>query len=113
MTEGIKTILYPVKDIAQARELFRLLLGVEPTADESYYVGFNVAGQHIGLNPQGHAQGMTGPVGYYHVDDMDRMLDALTAAGAQAQEIKEVGGGRKVVTVIDPDGNAIGLLQDS
>ena len=33
------------------------LLGVPPQADESYYVGFEAAGQHIGLVPGG-SQGM-------------------------------------------------------
>jgi extradiol dioxygenase family protein len=66
MTEGIKTFIYPVKDLAKAKTLYGELLGVEPYMDEAYYVGFNVEGQDIGLDPHGHSQGMTGPVGYWH-----------------------------------------------
>ena len=63
MTEGIKTIIYPVKDLAREKALFSRLLGGQPDMDAAYYVGFSVGGQHIGLAPQGHSQGMTGPVG--------------------------------------------------
>jgi hypothetical protein len=39
MGPGIKTIVFPVEDLAGAKALFRNLLGVEPYADEPYYVG--------------------------------------------------------------------------
>jgi predicted enzyme related to lactoylglutathione lyase len=94
MTEGIKTIIYPVKDLAKAKTLYSELLGVEPYMDEAYYVGFNVEGQDVGLDPHGHSLGMTGPVGYWHVDDIKRSVKALLDAGAEAhQEVKDVGGG--------------------
>ena len=112
MNQGIKTIIYPVKDIAAAKALFRKLLGVEPYADEAYYVGFRVADQEIGLDPNGHSKGMTGPVGYYHVSDIKKTLQLLLDAGAKVQqEIKDVGGGKLIASVEDKDGNIIGLLQ--
>jgi predicted enzyme related to lactoylglutathione lyase len=74
MTEGVTTIIYPVKDLAKAKTLYSELLGVEPEMDEAYYVGFNVAGQDIGLDPHGHSQGMRGPVCYWHVADIERSL---------------------------------------
>lgn len=57
MIEGIRTIIYPVKDLAKARTLYSALLGVEPSMDETYYVGFTVEGQDVGLDPHGHSQG--------------------------------------------------------
>ncbi len=112
MTEGMRTIIYPVKDIARAKALYRKLLAVEPNMDEAYYVGFSVAGQDVGLDPQGHSQGMTGPVGYWHVDDIRKSMKLLLSAGAQAQqEIKDVGGGKLIASVKDADGNVIGLIQ--
>ncbi|HVM88411.1 MAG TPA: hypothetical protein VMT76_09490 [Puia sp.] len=42
MNNGIKTVLYPVKDIVQATALFRKFLGVDPYAEQPYYVGFKV-----------------------------------------------------------------------
>ncbi|MFD5735724.1 MULTISPECIES: VOC family protein [Streptomyces] len=112
-TQGIKTVLHPVSDLAAAKEVYTALLGVPPQADEPYYVGFDVAGQHIGLVPGGGGQGMTSPVAYWHVPDIEAKLAELTAAGATVKEpARDVGGGRLVATVTDPDGNVLGLLQD-
>ena len=112
MNQGIRTVIYPVKDIAQAKKLYSKLLGVEPYADQPYYVGFRVGDQEIGLDPNGHKQGMTGPVDYFHVSDIQQSLQSLVDVGAQVQqEVKDVGGGRLIAWVKDPDGNTIGLLQ--
>ena len=112
MNQGMKTIIYPVKDVAKAKKLFSELLGAEPTMDQPYYVGFNIAGQDVGLDPNGHSQGMTGPVAYWNVDDINECLERLLAAGAEAlQEVKDVGGGKLIASVKDPDGNVIGLIQ--
>jgi len=112
-TLGIKTVLHPVSDLAKAKAVFTALLGVLPQADESYYVGFEAAGQHIGLLPGGGPQGMTSPVAYWQVPDIEAKLAEVTAAGATVKEpVRDVGGGRLVATVTDPDGNVLGLLQD-
>jgi predicted enzyme related to lactoylglutathione lyase len=112
-TEGIKTVLHPVSDLAVAKEVYTALLGMPPQADSSYYVGFDAAGQHIGLVPGGGPQGMTSPVAYWHVSDIEAKLADVTAAGATLKEpAHDVGGGRLVATVTDPDGNVLGLLQD-
>jgi predicted enzyme related to lactoylglutathione lyase len=111
MNQGIRTVIYPVKDIAHAKAFYSMLLGIEPFMDEAYYVGFKVGDQEIGLDPNGHKQGMTGPVGYYHVSDIKKSLQLLLDAGAQAQqEVKDVGGGKLIATVKEPDGNMIGLI---
>ena len=112
-TMGAKTLLHPVSDVAAAKAVYAALLGVAPQTDESYYVGFEAAGQHIGLVPGGGRQGMTGPVAYWHVPDIEAKLAEVTAAGATVKEPpRDVGGGRLVATVTDPDGNVLGLLQD-
>ena len=112
-TEGIKTVLHPVSDLAKAKPVYTALLGVEPEHDASYYVGYEVAGQHIGLVPGGAQQGMTSPVAYWHVPDIEAKLAEVTAAGAKVKDApRDVGGGRLVATVTDPDGNVLGLLQD-
>jgi predicted enzyme related to lactoylglutathione lyase len=114
MTSGIRTVIYPVKDLAKAKTLYGKLAGVEPYMDEAYYVGFNVEGQDVGLDPHGHSQGMTGPVGYWHVDDIKRSLKALLDAGAEPQqEVRDVGGGKLIASVKDADGNVIGLIQST
>ena len=111
--QGIKTVLYPVSDVEKAKAVFSALLDVAPQTDSSYYVGFEVAGQHVGLLPGGGPQGLTSPVAYWHVDDIEAKVAEVTAAGATIQDApNEVGGGRVVASVVDPDGNVLGLIQD-
>ena len=112
MNQGVKTILYPVKDMARAKKLFRNLLGVEPYADQPYYVGFKIGDQDIGLVPSSSAQGQAGMTAFYDVDSIKQTLQLLLDAGAKMQQdIKDVGGGRLIAGVTDPDGNIIGPRQ--
>lgn len=112
-TQGIKTVLHPVSDLTAAKAVYTALLGAPPQADSEYYVGYDVEGQQIGLVPGGGPQGMTSPVAYWHVPDIEAKLADVTAAGATVKEpAHDVGGGRLVATVTDPDGNVLGLLQD-
>jgi predicted enzyme related to lactoylglutathione lyase len=112
MNQGISLVVYPVKDIAQAKTLYSTLLGVEPYVDGAYYVGFRVGDQEIGLDPNGHKQGLTGPIGYINVSDIRASLQTLVDAGAQIQqEVRNVGGGMLIAWVKDADGNITGLRQ--
>ena len=63
-TQGIKTVLHPVSDLETAKALYAALLGVQPMADSAYYVGFEAAGQQIGLVPNGGPQSMASPVAF-------------------------------------------------
>src|SRR5580693_8359415 len=112
-TKGIKTVLHPVSDLAAAKAVYTALLGIEPQHDADYYVGFEAEGQHIGLVPGGGPQGMTSPVTFWQVPDIEAKLAEVIAAGATVKEpAHDVGGGRLVATVTDPDGNVLGLFQD-
>lgn len=112
-TEGIKTVLHPVSDLEKAKAVYTALLGQPPQTDGPYYVGFDVAGQHIGLLPGGGPQHISSPVAYWHVPNIEAKLAELTAAGATVNEpTNDVGSGRLVATVTDPDGNVLGLIQD-
>lgn len=109
MNQGVKTIIYPVKDLAAAKALFAKLLGIEPYADTLYYVGFRIGDQEIGLDPNGHKHGMTS---YFHVENIKQSLQSLLDSGVQVvQEVKDVGGGKLTASVKDVDGNIIGLIQ--
>ena len=113
-TQGIKTVLHPVTDLDKAKAVYTALLGTGPQADSEYYVGYDVAGQQIGLVPGGGPQGMTSPVAYWHVSDIEAKLAEVTSAGATVREQpRDVGGGRLVATFADPDGNVLGLIQDA
>jgi predicted enzyme related to lactoylglutathione lyase len=112
-TQGIKTVLHPVSDLARSKAVYTALLGVPPQTDSPYYVGFEAAGQQIGLVPGGGPERMTSPVAFWHVADIQTKLAEVIAAGATVKEAPhDVGGGRLVATVTDPDGNVLGLIQD-
>jgi predicted enzyme related to lactoylglutathione lyase len=112
MSHSIKTIIVPVRDLAGAKARYGTVLGVEPYADEPYYVGFRVGDQEIGLDPNGHNHGMTGPVSYCHVADVAATLrQAVDAGWHTRQDVKDVGGGQLAAIVEDPDGNILGFLE--
>ena len=106
----LQTILFPVKDVEKAKAVYTALLGTAPGVESPYYVGYDIDGQHIGLVPNGSTNG---PACYRHVDDLDANLAALVEADATvAQEPKQVGNGRTIASVLDVDGNEIGLVHD-
>ena len=112
-TTGARTLLHPVSDLEKSKAVYTALLGAPPQHDAAYYVGYEVAGQHIGLVPNGAQQGMTSPVAYWHVPDIEAKLAEVTAAGATVKDQpRDVGWGRLVATFTDPDGNVLGLIQD-
>ncbi len=112
MNHGISTVIYPVKDLEQAKVLYSTLLGKAPYANAPYYVGWKFGQMDIGLDPNGHQSGLTGPVSYYQVDDIRASLQALLDAGAQLlQAVRDVGAGKLIASVKDADGNIIGITQ--
>jgi predicted enzyme related to lactoylglutathione lyase len=109
-TQGIKTVLHPVTDVAKAKPVYTALLGLEPMADAPYYVGYEAEGQQIGLVPNSD---MASPVAYWHVADIEAKLAEVIAAGATLKEAPhDVAAGRLVASFTDPDGNVLGLIQD-
>src|SRR5690606_29705583 len=112
-TQGIKTVLHPVKDLEAAKQVYTALLGVAPQTDSPYYVGYDAEGQHIGLVPEGGPQQMTSPVAYWHVDHIGAQLRELEAHGATMKApSREVGGVRVAAAVTVVGGNVLGLIQD-
>ena len=114
MTSGTPTLIrVPVKDLAAATPVYGAILGTAPYAEAPYYVGFRIGGLEVGLDPNGHSRGMTGPVIYWTVPDIAASISALVEAGASEHESpSDVGGGKLVGSVKDADGNVIGLIQD-
>jgi predicted enzyme related to lactoylglutathione lyase len=112
-TQGAKTLLHPVSDLETAKAVYTALLGVPPQTDGPYYVGYEAEGQQVGLVPGGGPQGMTTPVAYWHVPNIEAKLAEVTAAGATVKEPpRDVGEGRLVATFTDLDDNVLGLIQD-
>lgn len=108
MTQNVKLLVFPVKDIEKARAFYGKFLRVEPYVEGPYYVGFRVGEQEVGLDPNSKV----GPIGYVDVDDIKSSLEEMTKVGAEiVQDIKDVGGGMLVVQLRDADGNIVGLRQ--
>jgi predicted enzyme related to lactoylglutathione lyase len=102
----IRSLVIPVCDPDDAKAVYTALLG-SPHTDESYYVGYNINGFEVGLNPAGDGGG---PVAYADVQDLDATRDTLLAAGATELDApRQVAPGVRVCVLADADGNPIGL----
>jgi predicted enzyme related to lactoylglutathione lyase len=112
MAPTLTTVIYPVTDLAHATTTFRALLDADPVMDTPSYVQFHADGHEIGLDPNGARKGMTGPLAYWHVDDIHGTLARLLSAGATEQQAVTDVGGRLIATVTAGDGAVIGLLQN-
>ena len=107
MAQNIKLIVYPVKDLEEAKTLYDKFLGVEPYADSPYYVGYKQGDLEVGLDPGGQAV-----IAYIDVADIKSYLQTLLDAGATMhQDVKDVGQGLLIAQVKDANGNVLGLRQ--
>jgi predicted enzyme related to lactoylglutathione lyase len=112
---GLRTAIYHVPDLARAKQWYARAFGVEPYFDEPFYVGFNIGGYELGLDPhtEGTKPGAGGSVAYWGVADIDKAVAQFTRAGATLKSpVQDVGEGIKVATVADPFGNLIGLIEN-
>ena len=114
MFNGLRTVIYPVGDLARAKAWYSVLLGQEPYFDEPFYVGYTVGGFELGLDPNGVAAASAGgPVAYWGVPDIDAAFRRLREHGAgERVPIQDVGDGIRTATVTDPFGNALGIIQN-
>lgn len=110
--KGLRTCIYRVSDVPKATAWYSKALGIEPYFNEPFYVGFNVAGYELGLQPE-EAQGPKTPsvLTYWAVDDVAASYQSLITLGATPfEEPMEVGGGIIVGAVKDPWGNIFGMI---
>ena len=111
MLLGLRTVIYPAPDLGASRDWFAAVLGVAPYFDEPFYVGFNVGGYELALDPD--ADPAAGPITYWGVADVDVALAALLAAGAEADlAVRDVGDGIRVATVREPGGSVLGIIEN-
>lgn len=112
MIQGLRTVIYPVSDLAQAKLWYSQVLTCQPYFDEPFYVGYAVGGFELGLIPDGEA-GAQGAVAYWGVADADAEFERLKSLQAQPYEpVRAVGGGIKVAAVKDPFGNVFGIIEN-
>jgi catechol 2,3-dioxygenase-like lactoylglutathione lyase family enzyme len=108
---GIRTVIYPAPDLDASKAWFTGLLGFEPYFDQPFYVGFNVGGYELGLDP--NADPATGSQSYWGVSDIDAAYGTLLKAGARAHtQVTETGDGIRVASVIEPGGTFLGLIEN-
>ena len=114
MFKGLRTVIYKVDDIAKAKEWYSSALGFPPYFDQPYYVGFNVGGYELGLDPD--SRGVTkgnNSVAYWGVENIEAAIEHLIKTGAKKHsDIQDVGEGIKVASVEDPFGNILGVIEN-
>ena len=112
MFQGLRTVIYGVNDIEQAKAWYSTVLGIQPYFDQPFYVGFSVGGFELGLDPDA-TPGTTGPKAYWGVADAHAAWKHLIEQGARAHEpVQDVGDGILVGMVIDPFGNTLGIIEN-
>jgi predicted enzyme related to lactoylglutathione lyase len=115
MVLGLATVIYHVSDLERAKAWYAQVFGVQPYFDEPFYVGFNIAGYELGLNPDAQVAtpGPGGTIAYWRVPDIEEAVARFIAAGAVLKTpVQEVGGGIETADLTDPDGNLLGLIEN-
>lgn len=114
MVQGLATVIYHVSDLTRAKAWYAAAFEQQPYFDQPFYVGFNIAGYELGLDPSPRNEaGRGGVVAYWRVPEIERAVEHFVAAGsAVASPAKDVGEGIKVATVTDPFGNLVGLIEN-
>ena len=111
--QGLRTVIYAAPDLGKAKAWYSSILGIEPYFDQPFYVGFNVGGYELGLDPDSAGTSGGGAIVYWGVVDAGSALERLLSLGATARTgVQEVGEGIKVATVLDPFGNIFGVIEN-
>lgn len=109
---GLRTIIYPAPDLEALKKWYIQATGVLPYFDEPFYVGFNIGGYELGLDPDAII-GENGQTLYWGVENIEEAWDYLLSVGATSHEgIRDVGDAIKVATVKDPFGNVLGIIEN-
>jgi predicted enzyme related to lactoylglutathione lyase len=114
MFQGLRTVIYRVPDLTRAKAWYSEAFGIQPYFDEPFYIGFNIGGYELGLDPNASAVTVgNNTVSYWGVPDIAAAHERLLHHGASPREaITDVGGGIKVAAVADPFGNQIGIIEN-
>lgn len=112
--QGLRTVIYYVKDIEKAKAWYTAVLGKAPYFDHPFYVGYNLGGFELGLHPASDKITWgTNTVAYWGVDDAHKAYEELVSKGGSEHEpVSDVGEGILVGAVKDPFGNIFGIIQN-
>ena len=112
---GLRTVIYHALDLEAAKAWYSTVLGIAPYFDQPFYVGFNVGGYELGLDPDQHTteSGAGGTVVYWGVSDAHAAFERLLSLGAkELSAVREVGDSILVGTLFDPFGNVFGIIHN-
>ncbi len=110
MFQGLRTVIYAASDLARTKEWYSTVLGIQPYFDQPFYVGFNVGGFELGLDPNAKP-GESGPVTYWGVENIEQAFERLLSLGARSHTpVQDVGDDIRTAVVIDPFGNTLGII---
>lgn len=115
MLLGLRTVIYKVSDLDRAKTWYSAVFETAPYFDMPFYVGFNIGGFELGLDPDVTKQppGPGGSIAYWGVRDLKAFIAILTERGiALKNPIQDVGEGILVASIEDPFGNTIGLIEN-
>jgi predicted enzyme related to lactoylglutathione lyase len=115
MLQGLRTVIFKVTDLAKAKDWYARVFGITPYFDQPYYVGYNVGGYELGLDPdtQSQSPGRGGSTAYWGVKDLKATFDKLASNNVRVvMPLRDVGEGILVGTIEDPFGNHIGLIEN-
>jgi predicted enzyme related to lactoylglutathione lyase len=110
---GLRTTIYHVPDIDEAKKWYSKAFLTEPYFDQPFYVGFNVGGYELGLQPEEDifSERTDNVVSFWGVENIEAEYKRFLSLGASAHHPpQDVGENILVATVKDPWGNAIGLI---
>ena len=110
---GLRTCIYKVADISRAKAWYNNVFQTTPYFDEPFYIGYNIAGYELGLQPEENpvTKKPDSVLTYWGVNDVEKEYQRFIAAGASEHEKPQnVGGEIIVASVKDPWGNIIGLI---
>ena len=113
MVQGLGTVIYKVADLNRAKAWYSSAFRQAPYFDQPFYVGFDIDGQELGLNPDlsKYQNGPGGCVAYWRVGDCAAAFAAaLAAGGTEVEAPHDVGGGLTVAVIGDPCTNLVGLI---
>ena len=111
---GLRTAIYHVDDIDKGKAWYSKVFGIQPYFDQPFYVGYNVGGYELGLQPtESSGEKADGAVAYWGVENAEAAVQRLIENGAAIHEaVQDVGEGIKVATVKDPFGNVVGIIEN-
>jgi predicted enzyme related to lactoylglutathione lyase len=112
MIKGLRTVVYPVADLAAAKDWYAKVFDTAPYFDQPFYVGFSIGGFELGLIPDGNSAA-GGSMVYWGVDDIEAEVARITAQGATIHgAIQDVGENIRTVELADPFGNLLCLIDN-